>query len=282
MRFTKAHGLGNDFVILDGFEEPTVVGAPLGDLARAMCDRRRGVGADQVLTIEPAMTPDADVRMRVFNADGGEAEMCGNGVRCVARLASERGRTRSPRRLVVQTRSGPRGCEILADGAVRVGMGLPEFDPAAVGFDERAAHVVDRRGAMRIAVVEGIRGGLVRVGTPNFVVFNDTPVSIAYVSMHGAMLETHRAFPNRMNVQFATRVAPDRVIVRTWERGAGLTEACGTGACAVFAVGRAKGLLDRAATIALPGGELRIDEDERGQLHKTGPATIVFDGRWPA
>lgn len=284
MKFTKAHGLGNCFVILDGWREPTISVAPLRDRAVAMCERSRGVGADQLLTVE-APTDDgrssgATVRMRVFNADGGEAEMCGNGIRCVARIAAERGYASDPSMVVVETLAGLKRCRILPNGDVRVGMGAPQFDPRASGFDEAHADRVERKGDLVIAQINGIRGGIVSIGNPNFVVFGDAPVSIAYANVHGQQIETHRAFRDRVNVQFATRVSPDRVVVRCWERGAGLTDACGTGACAVFAVGRAKGLLEKAATLSLPGGDLRIEVDDAGELFKTGPATIVFDGEW--
>lgn len=284
MHFTKAHGLGNNFVILDGWREPSIVGAALASVARAMCERSRGVGADQLLTLEPP-TDDgsragAAIRMRVFNADGGEAEMCGNGIRCVARIATDRRYASTTGPVIVETLAGLKRCEIHPNGDVRVGMGLPRFDPESSGFLAEHAGVVERKGELTLAMVEGVRGGIVSVGTPNFVVFGDSPVSIAYATVHGQQIETHRAFRNRVNVQFATRTAPGRVVVRCWERGSGLTDACGTGACAVFAVGRAKGLLDRAATISLPGGDLRIEVGDSGELFKTGPAAIVFEGEW--
>jgi diaminopimelate epimerase len=159
-------------------------------------------------------------------------------------------------------------------------MGRPRFEPESSGFVPEHAALIERKGDLIIAMIEGVRGGIVSVGTPNFVAFSDSPVSIAYATVHGQQIETHRAFRHRINVQFATRTAPDRAVVRCWERGAGLTDACGTGACAVFAVGRAKGLLDKAATISLPGGDLRIEVDDSGELYKTGPATIVFEGEW--
>lgn len=284
MKFTKAHGLGNDFVILDGWREPSIVGGTLPPLARSMCERSRGVGADQLLTIEPpsdaGRRAGATIRMRVFNADGGEAEMCGNGIRCVARIAAERGHSPSAAPIGVETLAGVKRCEILPSGDVRVGMGAPRFDPESAGFLAEHASAIERKGELIVALIDGIRGGIVSVGTPNFVAYGDSPVSIAYATVHGQQIETHRAFRNRINVQFATRTSPDRVVVRCWERGAGLTDACGTGACAVFAVGRAKGLLDKTATISLPGGELRIEVDDSGELYKTGPATIVFEGDW--
>ncbi len=283
IRFTKAHGLGNDFVIVDGFNDPALMTLPLGALAKAMCDRRQGVGADQFLTLEPptddARAAGASARMRIFNADGGEAEMCGNGIRCVARLASQR----SPNHeVIIETLAGLRRCEPLASGAVRVSMGAPSFDAASVGLNESAVGRIERRGPMMMFELEGVRGGAVSVGTPHFVAFADAPVSIAFASLRGPLIESHAAFPKRVNAQFAARVSGDRVTARTWERGAGLTEACGTGACAVFAAGRAAGLLDTSAIIALPGGELRIEEGKGGDLLMTGPASIVFQGEWPA
>lgn len=280
LRFIKAHGLGNDFIILDAFREEAALAQDLSSLARTLCDRRRGVGADQLLTLEPpSADADATIRMRVFNADGGEAEMCGNGIRCVVRLAVDRGHAPGPR-VAVQTLAGTRHCERLGGDLVRVGMGRPEFDPAACGLSPRPGIPVEQRGGTTALNFDGVVGVVVTVGTPHVVSFSDQPVSIAFASHHGARIETHPAFPKRVNVQFATRVAPDRVSVRTWERGAGLTEACGTGACAVFAAGRALGLLSEAASLALPGGELRIEEGPGGEILKTGPATIVFEGVW--
>lgn len=279
VRFTKAHGLGNDFVILDVFEDPGLASRPLHALAKSMCDRRRGVGADQLLTLEPASVDGAGVRMRVFNADGGEAEMCGNGVRCVARLAFERG-YHAGDALLIETGAGLKACEMMGEGKVRVGMGAPRFDVVAVGFDDARAGRVEQRGRVTMAALEGVQGGLVSVGTPNFVVFTDSLVSIAFVTHRGSAIETHPCFPKRINVQFATRAGRDRVEVRSWERGAGLTEACGTGACAVFAVGRELGLLDSPATVALPGGELLVEADGEGQILKTGATTIVYRGEW--
>jgi diaminopimelate epimerase len=282
-RFTKAHGLGNDFVIVDGFQQPSLMDTQLGPLAKAMCDRRRGVGADQLLTVEPpsaaAHADGAAIRMRIFNADGGEAEMCGNGIRCVARLAAPHS---SKGELLVETKSGLRRCEPLANGSVRVTMGAPSFSAESIGFNPQAVGPIEQRGPLMMFELEGVRGGVVSVGTPHFVAFANAPVSIAFASLRGPAIESHPAFPNRVNAQFATRVAGDRATVRSWERGAGLTEACGTGACAVFAVGRAAGLLDAAATIVLPGGELLIAEGESGEILMTGPATIVYTGEWLA
>jgi diaminopimelate epimerase len=159
-------------------------------------------------------------------------------------------------------------------------MGTPAFDAQSIGFDAHAAGPIEHRGPLMMFEIEGVRGGAVSVGTPHFVAFSNAPVSIAFASLRGPAIESHPAFPKRVNAQFATRVSPDRATVRSWERGAGLTEACGTGACAVFAVGRAAGLLDAAATIALPGGDLLIAEGESGEILKTGPATIVYAGEW--
>ncbi len=282
IRFTKAHGLGNDFVIIDGFHDRALMQSPLGALAKAMCDRRRGVGADQLLTLEPpteqGSAQGAAVRMRVYNADGGEAEMCGNGIRCVARLAAEHTHGQPTH---IETRAGLRRCELLATDSVRVAMGAPAFDADTIGFDTRGVGRIEQRGPLMMFELEGVRGGVVSVGTPHFVAFADAPVSIAFATLRGPLIECHAAFPNRVNAQFAARVSGDRATVRSWERGAGLTEACGTGACAVFAVGRAAGLLDASATIALPGGELLIEEGQGGELLMTGPATIVYQGEWP-
>jgi diaminopimelate epimerase len=161
-------------------------------------------------------------------------------------------------------------------------MGRPSFDAESIGLNTQGVGPIEHRGPLMMFELEGVRGGAVSVGTPHFVAFANAPVSIAFASLRGPAIESHPAFPKRVNAQFATRIAGDRATVRSWERGAGLTEACGTGACAVFAVGRAAGLLDAAATIALPGGELLIAEGESGEILMTGPATVVYAGEWLA
>lgn len=276
MRFTKAHGLGNDFVILDALQDPSILVRDLHAFARMACDRRRGVGADQLLTIEPPTRQTAAVRMRVFNADGGEAEMCGNGVRCVARLFAQRDAGFSV--FGVETKGGVFRCEALPDGGVRVGMGAPRFGAAPTGLARTdAAKVAGEPPSLELL---GHRGVLVSVGNPHFVVFLTEAPGEALVRAEGPAIERHACFPDGVNAQFAFVESRDRVTLRTWERGAGMTSACGTGACAAFAAAHALGRVDDAATLSLPGGELRFERAPDGGIAMTGPATIVFEGEW--
>lgn len=276
MRFTKAHGLGNDFVILDALQDPSILVRDLHAFARAACDRRAGIGADQLLTIEPPTRTTAAVRMRVFNADGSEAEMCGNGIRCVARLFASRDAGFAV--FVVETRGGLYRCEALHDGSVRVGMGAPRFGAEAAGLAPGAASRLT--GEPASVELHGRRGVLVSVGNPHFVAFLDAPPEARMVERDGPLIERHEAFPLGVNAQFAFVESRDRVVLSTWERGAGMTSACGTGACATFAAGHAMGILGDAATVRLPGGELHFARTPEGEVQMTGPATIVFEGEW--
>lgn len=279
MRFTKAHGLGNDFVVLDALQDPSLLVRDLHEFARAACDRRRGVGADQLLTIEPPTRQTAAVRMRVFNADGSEAEMCGNGIRCVARLFARR--DAGFRSFLVETRAGAHRCEVLHDERVRVDLPAPSFGADAVGLTSEAHAEPWRDGGQPIALsLLGRRGVLVSVGNPHFVVFVESPADERTVAEEGPRIERHGAFRAGINAQFAFVEARDRLVLRTWERGAGLTSACGTGACAAFAAGRAIGAIADRATVRLPGGELELEHAADGSLRMTGPATIVFEGEW--
>lgn len=276
MRFTKAHGLGNDFVILDALQDPSILVRDLHGFARVACDRRTGVGADQLLTIEPPTCAGAAVRMRVFNADGSEAEMCGNGIRCVARLFASR--DAGFRVFLVETKGGLLRCEALEDGSVRVGMGAPRFGAEATGLAGALATMVS--GDPASVELHGHRGVLVSVGNPHFVAFLDAPPDERLVERDGPTIERHEAFALGVNAQFAFVESRERVVLRTWERGAGMTSACGTGACATFAAGHAMGVLDETATVRLPGGELRFERTPQGEVQMTGPATIVFEGEW--
>lgn len=279
MRFTKAHGLGNDFVILDALHDPSILVRDLHGFAKTLCDRRHGVGADQVLTVEPPTRQTAAVRMRVFNADGSEAEMCGNGIRCVARLFARR--DAGFRSFLVETKAGPHRCEVLHDERVRVDLPAPSFGAHAVGLTSEAHAEPWRDAGQPIALsLLGRRGVMVGVGNPHFVVFVESPADERTVADEGPRIERHGAFSAGINAQFAFVESRERVVLRTWERGAGLTSACGTGACATFAAGREIGLLADRATIRLPGGDLEIERAEDGSLRMTGPATLVYEGEW--
>ena len=204
MRFTKAHGLGNDFVVLDALHDPSILVRDLHGLAKALCDRRYGVGADQVLTVEPPTRQTAAVRMRVFNADGSEAEMCGNGIRCVARLFARR--DAGFRSFLVETKAGPHRCEVLHDERVRVDLPAPSFGAHAVGLTSEAHAEPWRDPGQPIALsLLGRRGVLVGVGNPHFVVFVESPADERTVADEGPRIEHHRAFSGD---QRAVRLRP--------------------------------------------------------------------------
>lgn len=294
MKFTKVHGLGNDFVVIDAVGEPALASSPdLGALAASACCRRTAVGADGLILItrpdDHQANPDAaDVRMRIFNADGAEAEMCGNGLRCVAKLAWERGYGGEQGDVVrILTARGvlPVRVALAPDGRVQsaaVDMGPPILEPAAIPL------LPDRLDAWDAAREEGALAGLcarfVSMGNPHCVLFAEQPVDAIALESLGPLIERHEAFPARINVHIVNVLSRTEARMRTWERGAGLTAACGTGACAVVVAGSLAGLLDRAGvTLHLPGGELNVRWDAAtGHVIKTGPAAEVYSGEWLA
>jgi diaminopimelate epimerase len=278
LEFTKMHGLGNDYVYVDLFGQ--TVDEP-AELARAISDRHRGVGGDGLILVGPPEAGDAHVRMQVFNADGSRAEMCGNGIRCAAKLAYERGWAReSPLR--IQTDAGVLPLDLMLDGAGRVGevrvdMGEPVLDPlkipVALGGDKVVGLTIAVRGKVLSATC-------ISMGNPHAVFFTD---SLARVPLDdwGPRLERHQLFPQRINVHFAQVLAEDRVKMITWERGSGKTQACGTGACAVCVAGVLDRRTGRTITVTLPGGDLAIEWDQASNhVFMTGPATEVFTGQW--
>ena len=292
--FTKMHGLGNDYVFVDGFE--VAVDDPPA-LARRVAHRRRGVGSDGLILLLPP-EQGGDVRMRMFNADGSEAEMCGNGIRCLARMAVERGRAGDDA-VRVETPAGLRlaRCRREPDGriaTVTVDMGPPAFGPAAVGADPAGLEpgAADESPVrLRPAVVLGPAprdGGdapaepawwLVSMGNPHAVAFVRDAASIDLASV-GRAVETHAAFPARINVHLAVVRDRGHVVVRTWERGSGATDACGTGACAVAVAAAAAGLAGRTVRTTLPGGDLEIAWRPDGRVDMTGPAVESFRGTY--
>ena len=269
LAFTKMHGLGNDFVVLDGV---TAAIDPDAALVRHLADRRRGVGCDQVLLIQAA-SGDADFGYRIFNADGTEVEQCGNGARCVARFVRDRGLA-DAERITFDTLGGRIRTVVEADGRIAVDMGEPRFEPSAIPFDAPARaryYALEAGGETRDI-------GAVSIGNPHAVLVVDDTAS-APVSTLGPEIEYHPRFPRRANVGFMQVVAADRIALRVWERGVGETDACGTGACAAVAVGRDRGWLDRRVTAALPGGELVIEwAGTDNPLWMTGPAETAFEG----
>ena len=274
--FTKMQGCGNDYVYVDGFHHR--VDDPEA-LARSISDRRFGVGSDGLILILPRER--ADVRMRMWNADGSEAEMCGNGIRCVAKYVYERGLAPRRERLTCETGAGVLGLDLtVVDGrveAVAVDMGVPRLERAEVPMRGPAGRVVDeviRAGDRTFAVTA------VSMGNPHCVTWVEGVRGFP-VERYGPLLERHEAFPKRTNVEFVEVVSRGEVVQRTWERGAGETWACGTGACAVGVAGALTGRTDRSILVHLLGGDLEIAWRDDGHVVKTGPAVFVFDGTWP-
>ncbi len=276
MRFTKMHGLGNDYVYVDCFRE-RVRDAPA--LARAVSDRHYGIGSDGLILICPSTT--ADVRMEMYNMDGSRGQMCGNGIRCVAKYAFDHGLARrNPMR--IETDAGVLTVDlILADGrvsAARVNMGRPRMAPADLPTTLRPEEMIDYpmdvRGR-RLAMT------CVSMGNPHAVVFVASLEEVD-LARDGAFLENHAIFPERCNVHFVRVNARDDVTMRTWERGSGATLACGTGASAVCVAGALTRRTERRITAHLPGGDLALDWDARDDcVYLTGPAVEVFSGEWP-
>jgi diaminopimelate epimerase len=270
LRFTKMQGAGNDFVVLDATRTPIAL-AP--DQVRRLCDRRFGIGADQLLVVEPARRAGTDFYYRIFNADGGEVQQCGNGARCFARFVHDHGlATRLEIR--VETVSGVIAPRLESDGNVTVDMGVPEFEPARVPFDAPARSIT-----YRLDVEGTVREiGAVSMGNPHAVqVVED--VDLAPVATEGPLVERHRRFPERVNAGFMQVLDRHAIRLRVYERGAGETLACGTGACAAVVSGIQRGLLASPVAVRTRGGELRIRWDGEGQpVFMTGAAVSVFEG----
>jgi diaminopimelate epimerase len=273
LAFTKMHGAGNDFVVLDGLRD--ALAPDPGALARRLADRHFGVGADQVLVVRPSRA--ADFRMEIYNADGSQVEMCANGIRCFYKYLRDRGLTRADA-IAVETLSGVVRPRWAGEGRVAVDMGRPVFAPARIPttLGEGPGPVLDV--PLKVQGEEVVLSS-VSMGNPHAVLFVED-VDEAPVEHLGPLLERHPAFPNRVNVEFAQVVGRDRIRQRTWERGTGETLACGSGACAVAVLAILRGVADRAVDVALRGGSLRIEwPDERASVTMTGPAAEVFTGR---
>jgi diaminopimelate epimerase len=277
LRFTKMQGAGNDFVMINSVDRPFALDA--GQIRR-LADRRFGVGADQILVVEAPDRPGIDFRYRIFNADGGEVEQCGNGARCFVRFVHDQGL--SERRTIrVWTRSGVIEPTLEADGSVTVDMGAPRFDAADVPFDAAALAPAHEHGLALwpIDVAGSVRWcAVVSMGNPHAVQQVDD-VAAAPVADEGPMLEHHVRFPQRVNAGFMQVIDRHRIRLRVWERGAGETLACGTGACAAAVVGIRRGLLDSPVNVETRGGDLRIAwGGAAAPVSMSGPAQEVFDG----
>ncbi len=277
MKFTKMHGIGNDYVYVSTFDQKAP--ADPSALAVKVSDRHFGIGSDGLILIGPSER--ADARMRMFNADGSESEMCGNGIRCVAKYVYDRGIARKSR-VRIETGRGILTLDIEAEGdkarRVKVDMGVPILQgsdiPTTLPGDPPIEVPVTVNGhTLKVTAVS--------VGNPHAVVFVDDVVSYP-VEAVGAALERHPSFPRRVNAHFVQVVTPSEVRMRTWERGSGITLACGTGACAVCVAGVLTGKAQRKVLAHLPGGDLTLEwPNDDVSVFMTGPATEVFSGEWP-
>ncbi len=267
--FTKMHGLGNDFVVIQAAADAE---PPAATAVRALADRRRGIGFDQLLWVTPAAAPDRAARYRILNADGGEVEQCGNGVRCIARFLADAG---ADTRMTLESPAGPVEARIEAGGQVTVGMGVPVTEPAAVPFDPRGAAGPPYRIAVAGATVDAY---VVAIGNPHAVVFVDD-VATAPVAAIGAALQSHPQFPERVNAGFLALSGDGGGRLRVYERGVGETRACGTGACAATVAAALAGHPTTPLRLDLPGGELVVSwQGEKDTVWLTGPATTSFQG----
>jgi diaminopimelate epimerase len=271
LRFTKMQGQGNDFVVLDGVRQSVELDQ---EAVRRIADRHFGVGCDQVLIVEPPRDASHDFRYRIYNADGGEVEQCGNGARCFARFVLDEGLT-DKREIAVETAAGVIRPKIEDSGQVTVDMGAPRFDPRDVPFIASQEPAIQHE--IRVASIP-VQVSVLSMGNPHAVqVVED--VERAPVTTQGPLIERHPAFPQRVNAGYMQPLSRSHVKLRVWERGAGETLACGTGACAAVVAGIRLGLLDNDVRVTTRGGDLRIRwNGDDGPVMMTGDAVRVFEG----
>ncbi|OED39131.1 diaminopimelate epimerase [Chromatiales bacterium (ex Bugula neritina AB1)] len=271
LEFTKMHGLGNDFIVINALQDPFPLTV---EQIRTLSHRRFGIGFDQLLVVEPASVVQAEFDYRIFNADGGEVENCGNGARCFARYVIDKGLTKN-NVIAVQTSGGLMRLQVDEDSQVTVQIGVPEFQPAAVPFiadEQRSSYEIE-------AGSETLTVGVVAVGNPHVVTVVDSTIN-ADVDRLGPLLERHERFPNRVNAGFMQVLSKSEVNLRVFERGVGETLACGTGACAAVATGIRQGILDERVVVHLTGGDLVVNwSDDNVPISMTGPCATVFEGR---
>ncbi len=270
LEFTKMHGLGNDFVVIDATRKPVQLSD--GQL-KAIADRHFGIGCDQILVVEQSSNPAIDFRYRIFNADGSEVGQCGNGARCFARFVQDKQLT-DKNIIRVETQSSLMTLTINPDDTVSVNLGVPVFEPNQVPL------LAESRKTSYTLSIDGqtISYGAVSLGNPHAVILVDK-LDLAPVQSLGAVMENHQIFPERANIGFMQIIDLQHIQLRVFERGAGETLACGSGACAAVVVGIEQGHLDSPVTVDLPGGSLTIEWQGEGQpVIMTGTATTVFEG----
>lgn len=271
LKFTKMHGCGNDFMVLDLVSQYIKLKP---QLIPKWSDRHFGIGFDQLLIVEPPQSPEADFRYRIFNADGEEVEQCGNGARCFALFVRDK-KLSNKTHLVVETKGGIIELHVTDNNQVSVDMGVPALEPAAIPFsaDQQAISYTMEVNGQQLDI------SAVSMGNPHSVTLVEN-VDHAAVETLGPLIENHARFPQRTNASFMQVLSRDEIRLRVYERGAGETLACGTGACAAVVAGRLRGLLDETVTVQLPGGTLSINWPGEGQpVRMTGPCKKVFEGR---
>jgi len=271
LRFTKMHGAGNDFVMVDAVSQRIRLSA---DKVRKIADRRFGIGCDQLLVVEHPTLPDVDFRYRIFNCDGSEVENCGNGARCFAKFVRERKLT-GKKHIRVETKGGILELKVQDDGNILVDMGPPKLEPSSLPFS-----VTEQANSYPLALVQAeLSIGAVSMGNPHAVLQVDD-VDTAAVASLGPEIENHPQFPQKVNAGFMQVLSRQEIKLRVYERGVGETLACGTGACAAVVSGIVQGLLDSQVKVKLPGGVLNISWSGPGHSVKmSGPATTVFHGQ---
>ena len=271
LRFSKMHGLGNDFMVIDGVSQKVRLSP---EKIRQLADRHFGIGFDQLLVVEAPESPDVDFRYRIFNSDGGEVENCGNGARCFAVFVRDRKLT-GKNLITVETAGGMMTLQITENGEVCVNMGVPRLVPAEIPFKAEAQSLTYS------LAVDGttLEISAVSMGNPHAVTLVDD-VATAPVATLGPLVERHTRFPQRVNASFMQVVSSDEINLRVFERGVGETLACGTGACAAVVAGNLRQLIGNNVKVNLPGGSLRISWAGPGEpVMMTGPATTVFHGQ---
>lgn len=298
IHFTKMHGLGNDFILVDCITQKCEIqlfndyhyqkggrgeeGLSFAELAKNLCDRRFGIGADQILLLEKSAI--ADFLMRIFNADGSEVEMCGNGIRCLAKYIWDRNLSNNTNMLKIETLAGIIKPEKAGD-MVKVDMGEPFFEPEKIPVKIKKSEVGNQKSEEAKMVTDyplqvsdrEFKITCVSMGNPHAVIVLEN-VSDFPVAYYGPQIETHQIFPNRTNVEFIQIINPHEIKMRVWERGAGETMACGTGACAAAVASHLKGLTERILTVHLQGGDLFIEWAGDNHVYMTGPAVEVYKG----
>jgi len=271
LNFSKMHGLGNDFVVVDAVTQNVFLST---EQISFLADRNTGIGFDQLLMVEAPYDPELDFHYRIFNADGSEVEQCGNGARCFARYVRMKGLS-NRYRLGVSCKGGKLQLKHERNGQITVSMGVPQLSPAKVPFDaqKKETNYILRTDDQTVLC------GVVSMGNPHCVVTVDD-VNQAPVETLGPALATHQRFPQGANVGFMEIVSRNHIKLRVYERGVGETKACGTGACAAVVIGQLQGQLDQSVTVELPGGKLKINwRQGASQLKMTGPAVHVYDGQ---